>query len=391
MDTIKPDTNFCIEHTDQLSNIDSNAWNRLANTRYPFILHEYLSALEISGSIGPGTGWQAHHLTVRDEAQQLVAAMPLYIKKHSWGEYVFDWAWADAYHNHGLNYYPKLVCAIPYTPVTGPRLICTPEIDRAIITEKVITHIKHLCINQGYSSFHLLFPDKNDRAIFADPATGLALRKGCQYHWFNQSYQDFDHYLSHFNSRRRKNIKRERRRIAEQGIHIQCLEGCDISTENIQTFYRCYQSTYNKRGRHGYLTLDFFLQLLEKMPNALIMIMAYREQRPVAAALSLKSDQALYGRYWGCLEEYNCLHFEVCYYQGIDYCIARGLKRFDPGAQGEHKILRGFTPIETCSMHWLENKPFRTAVGTFLQKEQIGIEQYIKEARSLLPFKTPDD
>lgn len=391
MDTIEPNTNFSIERIDRLSDINAEQWNRLANSRYPFIAHEFLSALESSGSVGPGTGWQPCHLTVRDEHQQLVAAVPLYTKEDSWGEYVFDWAWADAYHNHGLNYYPKLVCAIPYSPVGGPRLICSPEVDRAILAERLVTHITSLCEGQRYSSFHLLFPDLNDQALFSAPALKLQLRKGCQYHWFNRNYRDFDHYLTHFNSRRRKNIKRERRRVTEQSIDLQCLEGREISAQNMQTFYQCYQSTYNKRGRHGYLTPDFFYQLLENMPQALVMILAHRENRPVAAALSLRSDKALYGRYWGCLEEVDCLHFEACYYQGIDYCIAQGLDYFDPGAQGEHKILRGFTPIETWSLHWIEDQRFRKAIGDFLQREQRGIEQYIQEARSLLPFKTPAD
>ena len=367
-----------------LNKIDGADWNRLTGVDYPFLRYEFLAALESSGCVSEKTGWQPHHLVVY-QAKQLVALMPLYIKTHSYGEYVFDWAWADAYHRHGVPYYPKLLTAIPFTPATGSRLCVAPNQNDAEISQLAVEKIKQLAATKGYSSWHLLFPRKSEfEQLFQH---NLSARSGCQYHWKNRDYANFDDFLAHLSSRKRKNIKRERRRVAEQGITLARIPGTEITQPQLQTFYDFYQSTYYKRGQQGYLNLAFFEKILAAMPDQLLLVMAYHDNHPIAAALCLSSSDTLYGRYWGCLEEYECLHFEACYYQGIEYCIEQGIQKFDPGAQGEHKISRGFEPTTTHSLHWITHSGFRAAIDDFLKREQRGVKDYIEQASQLLPFK----
>lgn len=373
-----------IELLDSIDLIPSQAWNRLSGDN-PFMRHQFLAALEHSNSVGVGTGWTPSHLVAFKEAR-LIAIMPLYIKDNSDGEYVFDWAWADAYHRYGVPYYPKLLTATPFTPATGPRLCTAPGIDRHRLISAIIAELRKRIDEGPYSSWHLLFPDQNELHEFSD--TELMPRLGCQFHWSNLEYRNFDQFLQRFSSRKRKSLKRERRRVLEQGISLQTFTGKQITPRQLEIFYDFYQATYLKRGRPGYLTLPFFQQILETMPEQLVLVMAYRDETPLAGALSFRDKNTLYGRYWGCFEEFECLHFEACYYQGIEFCIQQGLQRFDPGAQGEHKISRGFEPVLTYSLHWIGDPGFRQAIEHYLKREREEIRAYLNRARALLPFKT---
>lgn len=368
-----------------INDISHDHWNSITGIDYPFIRHEFLAALENSGAATQTTGWQAQHLCVYEQ-QQLIAVMPLYLKTHSYGEYVFDWAWADAYQRHGFNYYPKLISAIPFTPATGPRL-CFAEGKKntlriEAISEQLIAHSKIL----DCSSIHILFSEQTASQDW--PRSEFMTRTGVQFHWFNEGYTDFADFLNRFSSRKRKNVNKERRTVSEQAITIEQLSGADISSKLWETFYQFYQATYLKRSGHaGYLNLHFFQQLAKTMPEQLVLMMAKKEGQYIAGALNFRDSKTLYGRYWGCLEEVEQLHFETCYYQGIDYCIKNKLKRFDPGAQGEHKIARGFTPVKTLSNHWISHPDFSKAIFNFLQQEDTTIEKYQLDCMQSLPFK----
>lgn len=366
----------------QISEINQADWNRLCGTDYPFLRYEFLHALEATSCIGAKQGWQPLHLSV-EQAGKTVAVMPLYLKSHSWGEYVFDWAWADAYQQHGMDYYPKLVTAIPFTPAQGPRLGHSIALEE--LAPVITQGLKELCQKTGASGWHTLFPEPQIKNSLQDQQ--LLTRLGSQYHWFNNSFSCFDDFLATFNSRKRKNLRKERTKVQQQGVELTTLSGHEISDTALQQFYRFYQMTYLKRGRQGYLTPEFFEQLRAQIPDQLVLVMASVDQRPVAAALSLRSDDTLYGRYWGCLEEYDSLHFETCYYQGIEYCIREGLTRFDPGAQGEHKIQRGFQPVETWSCHWIQDNDFRPAIARFLNEEEQAMRAQITELTGWLPFR----
>lgn len=360
-------------------------WNALRQDDYPFMSHEFLLALESTQCVCAETGWQPMHLAIENESGQLTAVMPLYLKSHPWGEYVFDWSWEDAWHHYGLEYYPKLVTSIPFTPSVGPRILFDPSIyTQERITALFTDAVRQLCRQQGFSSWHGLFIKPSTLPDFT--SNQLLAREGCQYHWFNRGYRDFDDYLGTFTSRKRKTVRKERRRIEEQGIHLETLEGNAITPQQLTQFYRFYRLTYLKHGQRGYLSESFFQQLLNTMPDQLLLVLAFHEGHPVAGALSLKDSQSLYGRYWGCTEEFDDLHFETCYYRGLDYCIANGLKHFDSGAQGEHKIARGFEPIPTWSVHWIESPLLRPAVEQFVTEEQQEMELQIEELKTRLPF-----
>ena len=360
-------------------------WNAVAGTDYPFLRHEYLHGLEQTGCATTETGWQPCHLLLRDAAG-ILALMPLYLKSHSYGEYVFDWSWADAWQRSGLHYYPKLVTAIPFTPATGPRLCARPDADSDQVWEAALDAIRQFANRQGISSWHLLFPEEAvaSRLLRA----GLHRRTATQFHWFNNNYSCFDDFLAGFTSRKRKSLRRERARVAEQGLTLKTLRGHEIEQPQWQQFYRFYQMTYAKRSGHGgYLTREFFTETAPRMGEHMIMTLAYQQNRAVAGALYFRSADTLYGRYWGCEREYDCLHFEACYYQGIEYCIANGLRRFDPGAQGEHKIQRGFRPVPTWSNHWIADPRLSAAVGDFTRSEEQHNDAYLEGAATLLPFR----
>jgi uncharacterized protein len=359
-------------------------WNRLAGDAYPFLRHEFLLALEQSGSVCEQTGWLPQHLLVLDE-EKLVAFMPLYLKQHSWGEYVFDHQWAQAYQQHGLDYYPKWLTAIPLTPCQGARIVFKAGIDPLEVTQLLLNFIKQLSEQCGISSWHCLFPAGQQAEQLR--SLGLSIREGVQFHWFNQGYRDFNDFLQTLSASKRKMLKRERRRVSEQGIRLLRIAGPDVSDMQWQEFFQFYAMTYLKRGSEPYLTPAFFQQVAATMGEQLLLVLAVKDGKTIAAALSFVGADTLYGRYWGCYEEYNSLHFETCYYQGLDYCIEHGLKRFDSGAQGEHKISRGFEPITTYSAHWIKDARFATAIEQFLAREQKAVQLYKKDAASYLPFK----
>ncbi len=370
---------------DSLNAVAAADWNAVAGLDYPFTRHEFLHALEASGATTADSGWQPRHLLVY-RGERLVALLPLYLKDHSYGEYVFDWAWADAYARHGRRYYPKLLAAIPYTPAPGPRLCVLEGEDRTALRQRVVAALREEAERCDASSLHILFAEEGEAEALAEQ--GLATRLGAQYHWFNRGYADFDAFLTGFNSRKRKSLKRERRRVAEQGVTLRLVAGTEIDDTLWRLFHHCYQLTYAKRSGHGgYLGEDFFRRIGATMPEQLLMVVAEHGGDFVAAALCFRSSDTLYGRYWGCLREFECLHFEACYYQGIAYCIEQGLARFDPGAQGEHKILRGFEPVPTYSNHWLRDPDFAAAVARFLAQERPQIRRYLRESRELLPFR----
>lgn len=371
-----------------LREVEAADWDALAGVDYPFLRHSFLQALEDSGAACAESGWQPQHLLLR-QAGQLCGLMPLYIKSHSYGEYVFDWSWANAYERYGHDYYPKLLAAIPFTPATGPRLVLRDDLDRDNVMPAVVSQMQARAEQLNASSLHILFPDLDETSAWQQ--AGLMRRSGPQYHWFNRGYQGFDDFLADFSSRKRKNLRKERRVVAEQGLRLERLRGDAVSEAQWRFFFHCYQLTYAKRSGHGgYLSEAFFQAVAQSMPEQLLLVLAYHDDKPVAAALNFEGRDTLYGRYWGCVREYDFLHFEACYYQGIEHCIERGLSRFDPGAQGEHKIQRGFTPIRTYSNHWLADPAFADAVQRFLVEEDAHIDTYLQEAAELLPFKQND-
>ncbi len=375
-----------IEFIDAIDQIPAERWNGLLTSDYPFARHEFLAALEASGSLGQERGWQPHHLLLW-EGSALQAAVPLYLKNHSYGEYVFDWGWANAYAQHGYDYYPKLVSAIPFTPCCGPRLLSealTPE-----LIPHLATALTAECHNLGASGWHCLFPEPELSQALLDE--GTMQWPGCQFHWFNRGYQSFADFVAQMSSRKRKNLLKERRQVLAQGFEFEHLTGAQIGTEDWDLFFALYQLTYLKRSGHGgYLEREFFHQLGQRLPEQCLMVNARLEGRTIASALFLRDSTTLYGRYWGCRAEFDFLHFETCYYQGIDYAIAEGLERFDGGAQGEHKLARGFEPVTTYSNHWLAEPVFRTPVARFLEQEAEHLKAYVREAREHLPYKTTD-
>lgn len=373
-----------VKQINSITQVDCTDWNRLADNAYPFLRHEFLLALEQSGSVSEQTGWVPAHLLVLDK-NELIAFMPLYLKNHSWGEYVFDHQWAQAYHQQGIDYYPKWLTAIPLTPCQGARMVIKPAADPLEITQLLVAFVKQLSEQRGISSWHCLFPVLQQAEMLR--SLGLSIREGVQFHWFNRGYRDFDDFLQTISASKRKMLKRERRRVNEQGIHLLRIAGPDVSDLQWRVFFQFYKMTYLKNGSQPYLNLAFFRQIAATMGEQLLLVLAVKDDKTIAAALSFAGADTLYGRYWGCYEEYNGLHFEACYYQGLDYCIEHGLKRFDSGAQGEHKISRGFEPITTYSAHWLKDARFAQAIEQFLAGEQRAVQFYKQDAASYLPFK----
>ncbi|WP_167855917.1 GNAT family N-acetyltransferase [Natronospirillum operosum] len=349
----------------------------------PFAQRRFLHALEQTGCCNTQSGWEPAH-----QRHDQGALLPLYRKYHSYGEYVFDWAWADAYARAGLNYFPKLVTAIPFTPSMGPRVLDVDTAAALPAMDEWIDTLPHTCAEHDASGWHLLFPDTALLSRFAEPE--FILRKGCQFHWHNRSYRTFDDFLQRMTARRRKTIRKERRRVTEAGIEIRMVEGSEMRADWLQRFYAFYHSTYLKRGMHGYLTQTFFRALVTDLADSVCFALAFRNDELIAGALFFHDQQTLYGRYWGCIEEIDCLHFEVCYYQGIEYAITKGLQRFDPGTQGEHKVPRGFEPVATWSAHWLAHREFHELVRRHVRQERAHIDAYMAEAETLLPFKAQD-
>ncbi|WP_421847370.1 GNAT family N-acetyltransferase [Marinomonas sp.] len=363
----------------------------IGETRYPFAQFAFHQALEQSKSIGDGTGWYPEYLLVMDDDDSPLAIAPTYLKTHSQGEFVFDWSWADAYQRHGMRYFPKRIWAIPFSPVTGLRIFShlDPKGDDVQFSHlypalaKLMTQANQ---EREFSSWHLLFTKPEHAAQFA-PNKDLLHRISCQFHWFNRDYKDMEDYLSHFSSRKRKTARKEREKVAKEGITLTRTIGKDLTTADIDFFYLCYQSTYAKRGQQGYLTREFFGQLAGDMGDQILLVQAFRGDEAIAASWCFFDDHSLYGRYWGCMEEVDCLHFEACYYQGIEFCLEKGLQHFDPGTQGEHKIARGFEPVFSHSIHYIAHEGFREAIGNFCEEEAQAVREYHQDTHGLLPFK----
>jgi len=370
---------------DSITDIDASAWNGLAGGTYPFLQHEFFAAAEKSGCVSPDTGWTPRHLALYGPDGKLRAAMPLYEKSHSWGEFVFDWSWAQAYQRAGIDYYPKLISAVPFTPAPSTRIIIADPDDQDLAHSLVEAAVQ-LAGDSDCSSLHVLFPDPGE--LPALRRSGLQLRKDCQFHWHNQGYRDFDEFLATFSSAKRKKVKRERRRVAEDGIKFRWLHGEDTDRELWKDVYQLIGITFLRRGSMPYFDLDFFLDVSKYLPGAISLVLAERHGALIAAAVFYESKDVLYGRYWGADAHYNSLHFETCYYQGIEYCIANGKKVFEPGTQGEHKISRGFVPTTTWSAHWLARPEFYAAIRSYLHEEGRHIDRYMDAAGSHSPYRT---
>ena len=360
-----------------LAGVRSAEWNALAGEN-PFVRHEFLSALIETGCASARTGWQPQFLLL-ERGGRLAAAMPLFVKSHSYGEYVFDWAWADAYERHGLEYYPKLLGAVPFTPVTGPRLLAPDDGARQTLMAAALEAARE------FSSLHVLFPAPAEAALLQ--GGGMLLRRTVQFHWTNEGYADFDDFLARLTRRRRKIIRQERRRVRESGIEFRWLRGAEIELRHWEFFERCYRRTYAAHRSTPYLNLEFFLRLGETLPGHTLMILAERGAHAVAAALDLVAGGVLYGRYWGAIEHVPLLHFEACYYQAIEFAIRHGLARFEGGAQGEHKMFRGLMPAESLSAHWLAHPRFAHAIEDYLERETLGIARYVDELNEHSPFR----
>jgi predicted N-acyltransferase len=363
----------------------------IGETHYPFAQFAFHKALEQSKSIGDGTGWYPEYLLVMDDDDVPLAIAPTYLKTHSQGEFVFDWSWADAYQRYGMDYYPKRIWAIPFSPVTGSRIFSRldpkgDDVQFSHLYPALADLMTQANQDRGFSSWHLLFTKPEHAALFA-PNKDLLHRISCQFHWFNRDYQDMEHYFSHFSSRKRKAARKERDKVTKQGIHLTRTLGNELTSAEIDFFYLCYQSTYAKRGQQGYLTREFFGQLADTMGEKIVLVQAYRGEETIAASWCFFDDHSLYGRYWGCLEEVDCLHFEACYYQGIEFCLEKGLQHFDPGTQGEHKIARGFEPVFSHSIHYIAHEGFRDAIGNFCEEEAESVRGYHQDTHALLPFK----
>lgn len=360
-----------------LRGIPPAEWNALAGEG-PFMRHEFLSALIDTGCASARTGWTPQFLTLW-RGTTLAGAMPLFEKTHSYGEYVFDWSWADAYSRHGLDYYPKLVGAVPFTPVTGPRLLARTPADREALIRAALEAAR------DYSSLHVLFPAAEDAGALA--GAGMLMRSAVQFHWSNADYENFEMFLAGMSHKRRKMIRQERRRVAEAGVSLRRLTGDQIDTATWEFFHRCYRHTYRMHHASPYLNLAFFLQLGATMPENVVLILAERGGEPIAASLVMQGGGRLYGRYWGAVEHVPLLHFECCYYQPIEHAIALGLTDFEGGAQGEHKLFRALLPVETRSAHWLRDPRFARAVEEFLSSEAARIHGYVDELNEHTPFR----
>lgn len=371
--------------------IDAGEWDALLAAQpspSPFMRHAYLAALHESGSATESTGWAPRFFTLW-RGKALLAACPVYAKDHSYGEYVFDWAWANAYQEHGLEYYPKGIVALPFTPVPGTRLLARDPESRALLVQALV----QWCGDQKLSSLHLLFGADEDVAACAE--AGLMLRHTVQFHWLNQGWTDFEAFLSSLSHDKRKKIRQERRKVHEAGVQFRWARGADISAQDWTFFYRCYARTYREHGNPPYLTPDFFHRMARAMPESWLLFIAERDGHPIASSLiALSHDDpasgvpvAAYGRYWGALERVDCLHFEACYYQPLQWCIEHGVSRFEGGAQGEHKMARALMPVRTTSAHWLAHPAFADAVERFLEREGAGIDNYLDHLGDRSPFK----
>jgi len=375
---------------ESIAHIDARSWNALAGVAQPFLRHEFFLALEESGCAAARTGWTPRHLIVEDAKGVPAAAMPLFRKAHSRGEFVFDFSWAGAYAQQGLKYYPKLLTAVPFTPVSGPRVLVAPNVDRKAVTKSVVRAALDYARSEQLSSWHVLFPT-DETAADLDRA-GLILRRDCQFHWYNHGYESFEAFLATFTAEKRKKAKRERRRVAEAGIEFDTLHGGDMTASLWDIVYEFYAETFHRHGHEPYLNLDFFKRVSAAMPGELMLKVARVGAQPIAVAIFFVGSEALYGRYWGAGGNFHSLHFEACYYQGIEYCIERKLQRFEPGTQGEHKVPRGFVPTLTHSAHYIADPRFAAAIRDYAQREARGVDTYAAAVNEHVPYhRAPDE
>ncbi|MGB8337650.1 MAG: GNAT family N-acetyltransferase [Burkholderiales bacterium] len=372
-----------LQTVSSIDDIDAESWNRLAGDN-PFVSHEFLLALEQTRCTCRENGWQPRHLTLYENGT-LVGAMPLYLKFHSYGEYVFDWAWADAYQHSGLKYYPKLLSAAPFTPVTGPRLLAKTNGRRSALARGALELAREMQV----SSLHCLLPTDEHAAEMAQQ--GMLQRDSVQFHWRNKDYRHFEDFLAGMNHDKRKKIHQERKKIEASGVTFRWLRGVEITSADWDFFTRCYEYTYHTHHSTPYLNREFFGRIGVTMPDNILLVVAEREGVPIASALNIHNTHHLYGRYWGALEYVPGLHFETCYYQAIAFCIAQKIEVFEGGAQGEHKLARGLLPVKTASAHWLAHPEFAQAVENYLRRESGGVEKYIDELSDSSPFKNIGD
>ena len=374
---------------DHIGSLDAGQWDRCAGAGNPFVSHAFLYALEDSESVGAEAGWLPHHLVIEDGDGVLQAAVPLYLKGHSQGEYVFDHGWAHAYEQAGGAYYPKLQASVPFSPITGPRLLVPPGPDQAAMAQTLISTLETVTKKLGVSSLHATFVTQEQSKMFG--AAGWILRHGQQFHWHNEGYGSFDDFLASLTSRKRKNIRKERQAVADAGLSVRAVAGSDIAAADWDAFYRFYIDTYDRKWGYPYLTRGFFDILQATMAEQVVLMMAADgDGRPVAGALNLRGSDALYGRNWGCLQDYRFLHFETCYYQAIDYAIAHGLDRVEAGTQGPHKIQRGYLPVRTYSAHFIPNPSFRDAVARFCREESAMVGHEIAALATHSPYRCGD-
>jgi hypothetical protein len=368
-----------------IADIDAASWNALTGCEQPFVRHEFLLALEASGCASPRTGWTAQHVVLEDSNGRAIGAMPLYRKGHSRGEFVFDFSWANAYAQHGLKYYPKLLTAIPFTPVRGPRMLAAAGADQSAIAAALVKAAKDYA-----RSWHVLFPSEEN--LMTLKSAGLIERRDCQFHWFNQGYESFDAFLATFTAEKRKKAKRERRRVADAGIEFDTRLGGEMDNALWRAVYEFYADTFYRHGHEPYLNLDFFKRIAATMPDKLMLKIARHGASPIAVAIFFVSEDALFGRYWGAGGNFHSLHFETCYYQGIEYCIEHKLQRFEPGTQGEHKVPRGFVPTLTSSAHDIVDMRFSAAIRDFAVREARGVDRYAAEVNEHVPYhRAPDE
>ncbi|MEX0922944.1 MAG: GNAT family N-acetyltransferase [Rhodovibrionaceae bacterium] len=372
-----------------LAEVPAAEWDACAGADNPFVSHAFLLALEESGAATEQTGWLGQHLCLEDASGRLLGAVPLYLKNHSYGEYIFDWGWADAYERAGGRYYPKLQCAVPFTPVTGPRLLVRGGTDETAVRETLIAGLREIFTRHGVSSLHVTFATKTEWEAFGE--AGFLQRLDLQYHWHNHGYASFDDFLGALASRKRKAIRKERRKVAESGIELRALSGKNLKEDHWDAFYAFYLATADKKWGRPYLTREFFSLLGERMAEQVVLILAEADGQPVAGALNLRDSQAIYGRNWGCLAEFKFLHFETCYYAAIDYAIEHGLQRVEAGAQGEHKIQRGYLPSETYSAHLIRDPGLEEAVADYLRREGQAIRHEIAALAEHSPFRQEEE
>jgi hypothetical protein len=382
-----------VEIVQSIDEVDAAAWNSLVRDGNPFVRHEFLAALEHSGCVTDASGWSPRHLVIRDRGRgrpALLAAVPMYLKWHSWGEYVFDWGWARAYDQAGFEYYPKLVSCVPFTPAGGPRLLIAADADRSGVASAVVDAARRLADTEKASSIHWLFTDPVDQALLA--GHGYLLREGTQFHWSNRGYRNFDHYLDSFSADRRKKVRRERRRVREAGVRFDWIDGRDAGESDWRAMYAMYRTTVNRHSAIPYLNQTFFATVGAGLgPSVRILHARDDGDSLVACAFFLEGGGVLYGRYWGARRPIADLHFEACFYRPIEYCIERGLKRFEAGAQGEHKLFRGLMPETTRSAHWLRHAGFAGAVSRFLDYEREENSRYRDILAEHAPFRRQDD